>query len=67
MKDVHKSNPENARSHDAARHETDYAGGTIEGRHGYIPVWLLVVYFILFVWGLYYAFQYWGGLGPGRI
>jgi hypothetical protein len=45
----------------------DYAGGTIQARHGYLPVWLLVVYAVLFVWGLYYAYHYWGGLGPGRI
>lgn len=45
----------------------EYAGGTIQARHGYLPVWLLVVYAVLFVWGLYYAYQYWGGVGPGRI
>jgi hypothetical protein len=26
-----------------------------------------VVYAVLFVWGLYYSYTYWGGLGPGRI
>ena len=45
----------------------EYAGGTIQSRHGYLPIWLLVVYSVLFVWGLYYAYYYWGGLGPGRI
>jgi hypothetical protein len=45
----------------------EYAGGTIQGHHGYIPVWLLVVYGVLALWGLYYAYHYWGGLGPGRI
>jgi hypothetical protein len=45
----------------------DYGGGSIEARHGYLPIWLLVVYFVLFLWGLYYAYHYWGGLGPGRI
>jgi len=45
----------------------EYGGGAIEARHGYIPAWLLVVYFVLAVWGLYYAYTYWGGLGPGRI
>jgi hypothetical protein len=45
----------------------EYAGGTIRSRHGYLPIWLLVVYAVLFVWGLYYAYLYWGGLGPGRI
>jgi hypothetical protein len=54
---------------DEATHDhemEEYAGGTIQSRHGYIPVWLLVVYAVLFVWGLYYAYYYWGGLGPGR-
>jgi hypothetical protein len=45
----------------------EYAGGTIQSRHGYIPVWLLVVYAVLFIWALYYLVVYWGGLGPGRI
>ena len=52
-------------SHEDEREE--YGGGAIESRHGYIPVWLLVVYFVLAIWGLYYAYVYWGGLGPGRI
>jgi hypothetical protein len=45
----------------------EYAGGTIQSHHGYIPVWLLVVYVVLFIWALYYLVVYWGGLGPGRI
>jgi hypothetical protein len=52
-------------SHDDEMEE--YGGGDIESRHGYIPIWLLVVYAVLLLWGLYYGFQYWGGLGPGRI
>jgi hypothetical protein len=52
-------------SHEDEREE--YSGGAIESRHGYIPVWLLVVYAVLFLWGFYYAYHYWGGLGPGRI
>lgn len=53
--------------HDHEIHEMEeYAGGTIQARHGYIPAWLLVVYAVLFVWGLYYVFYFWGGLGPGR-
>ena len=56
-------------SDDAAHaHELEeYQGGDIQARHGYIPVWLLVVYAVLFLWGLHYAYYYWGGLGPGRI
>lgn len=49
-------------------HEVEeYQGGEIQARHGYIPVWLMVVYAVLFLWGLYYSYTYWGGLGPGRI
>ena len=29
----------------------EYGGGAIEARHGYIPVWLLVVYAVLFPLG----------------
>jgi hypothetical protein len=45
----------------------EYAGGYIKAWVGRIPAWLLVVYAVLFVWGLYYSYTYWGGLGPGRI
>jgi hypothetical protein len=61
--------PSNPRS-EADLHEDEreeYGGGAIESRHGYIPIWLLVVYAVLFLWGFYYAYHYWGGLGPGRI
>jgi hypothetical protein len=44
----------------------DYAGGHIQARVGYIPIWLIVVYFGLFIWAMYYMVMYWGGLGPGR-
>lgn len=43
----------------------DYAGGYIQAHHGGIPAWLLVVYLVLLLWGLYYAYVYWGTLGPG--
>jgi hypothetical protein len=45
----------------------EYAGGYIKAWVGRIPVWLLAVYAILFVWALYYVVVYWGGLGPGRV
>ncbi|CCM71060.1 unnamed protein product (plasmid) [Sinorhizobium meliloti Rm41] len=45
----------------------DYAGGLIQARVGFIPLWLLVVYVLLFGWGLYYMYVFWGGLGPGRL
>ena len=44
----------------------EYAGGYIKAWVGRIPLWLLVVYAVLFIWALYYLVRYWGGLGPGR-
>ena len=43
----------------------DYAGGEIQVRRGIVNRWLLVVYLILAVWGIYYLIADWGGLGPG--
>jgi hypothetical protein len=66
MTDRQRSDP-NAPVHPEHHELEEYAGGYIQARVGYIPIWLLVVYAVLFVWGLYYGYQYWGGLGPGRI
>lgn len=43
----------------------DYAGGEVSTRVGRVNRWLLAVYAILVVWGVYYLVTYWGGLGPG--
>ena len=43
----------------------EYARGEIRAYHGIVNKWLLVVYALLAVWGIYYVFKYWGGLGPG--
>jgi hypothetical protein len=43
----------------------DYAGGEVSTRVGRVNRWLIVVYVILAVWGVYYLVAYWGGLGPG--
>jgi hypothetical protein len=43
----------------------DFARGEIRSYHGIVNRWLLAVYAILAVWGCYYLFKYWGGLGPG--
>ena len=43
----------------------EHAGGEIKAYHGIVNKWLLVVYAILAVFGVYYLFKYWGGLGPG--
>lgn len=42
-----------------------YGDGSVSARHGRVNGWLLVVYAVLFVWAMYYAYNYWGGLGPG--
>jgi hypothetical protein len=39
-----------------------YSGGHVSAK---IPTWLLVVYAVMLLWALYYAYKYWGGLGPG--
>ena len=43
----------------------EYAGGEIRTYRGIVNRWLLVVYALLAVWGVYYLVAYWGGLGPG--
>jgi hypothetical protein len=43
----------------------EYAGGELHVRRGTVDRWLLVVYLGLLVWGIYYLFAEWGGLGPG--
>jgi hypothetical protein len=43
----------------------EYAQGEIRSYHGIVNKWLLVVYAILAVWGIYYLIKYWGGLRPG--
>lgn len=53
---------------ETAEHEIEeYAGGYIQARRGHIPIWLLVVYTVLFIWALYYLVVYWGGLGQGHV
>jgi hypothetical protein len=43
----------------------EYARGEIRAYHGIVNRWLLLVYAVLAVWGIYYLVKYWGGLGPG--
>ena len=43
----------------------EHARGEVRSYHGIVNKWLLAVYAILAVWGVYYLFTYWGGLGPG--
>lgn len=48
-----------------SRHEPEhddldrYAGGEIEVRPGHVNRWLLVVYAVLAVWGVWYLFACW--------
>jgi hypothetical protein len=65
MTDANGHSSSEASSHG---HELEeFAGGSIKARHGYIPLWLLGVYTVLFLWSLYYIVNYWGGYGPGRV
>jgi hypothetical protein len=43
----------------------EFADGEIRSYHGGVNTWLLVVYAVLAVWGVYYLVAFWGGLGPG--
>jgi hypothetical protein len=52
-------------SHSKSDEVEQYAGGEIQSYRGIVNKWLLLVYAILAVWGIYYLFRYWGGLGPG--
>ena len=36
-----------------------YAGGEIEVRPGHVNRWLLIVYAVLAVWGIWYLFACW--------
>ena len=45
----------------------EFAGGEIQSFHGRVNGWLLAVYAVLGVWGVYYLFKFWGGLGPGQM
>jgi len=61
------SSDEKTRSQDPAHGEEmeEYQGGSIKAHAGTIPLWLLAVYAVLFVWALYYLYDFWGGFGPG--
>ena len=42
-----------------------FAGGEIRSFRGRVNRWLLAVYAVLAVWGVYYLCKFWGGLGQG--
>jgi hypothetical protein len=49
-----------------APHVEEFADGEILSYRGRVDGWLLAVYAVLAVWGVYYLFAFWGGLGPGQ-
>ena len=59
--------PQTPRNTEAPHAEVEeFADGEIRSYHGRVDAWLLVVYALLAVWGVYYLFAFWGGLGPGQ-
>ncbi len=46
-------------------HIEEFAQGEIRSYHGFVNRWLLLVYAVLTIWGVYYLVKFWGGLGPG--
>jgi hypothetical protein len=62
MSDRH---PERAEASHGEPAVEEFADGEIRSYHGRVDRWLLVVYAVLAVWGVYYLFAFWGGLGPG--
>src|SRR5258708_35212515 len=61
-----ESTPSKPASDSPAHEMEEYAGGYSKARVGHIPVWLLVVYGVLFIWALFFVVTYWGGLWAGR-
>ena len=57
--------PERAEAPHAEPAVEEFADGEIRSYRGRVDRWLLVVYAALAVWGVYYLFAFWGGLGPG--
>lgn len=36
--------------------------GEVESYEGKVPLWLIIVYVGLTIWGIYYLIKYWGDL-----
>lgn len=47
------------------RNEKESFAPDIESYEGTVPLWLIIVFASLIIWGIYYLIKYWGGLGPG--
>lgn len=47
------------------RNEKERYTPEIESYEGTVPLWLIIVFSALIIWGIYYLVEYWGGLGPG--
>ena len=64
-----RRDPTHPKRAEAARNEPEveeFADGEIRSYRGRVDGWLLAVYAVLAVWGVYYLFAFWGGLGPGQ-
>ena len=64
--DEDPAHPEGTEAPHAEPAVEEFADGEIKSYHGRVDGWLLVVYAVLAVWGVYYLFAFWGGLGPGQ-
>lgn len=65
MSDEPVTHPQWTEAPHADRAVETFADGEIRSYHGRVDAWLLVVYAVLAVWGVYYLLEFWGGLGPG--
>jgi hypothetical protein len=59
------AHPQRAEAPHADPEIEQFAQGEIRSYHGRVDAWLLAVYVVLAVWGVYYLVRFWGGLGPG--
>jgi hypothetical protein len=63
---VDPPHPDSKEAPDADPAVERFAGDEIESYRGGVDGWLLAVYAVLALWGVYYLFAFWGGLGPGQ-
>ena len=41
--------------------DKSYVSEDVESYEGTVPLWLIIVFITLFIWGIYYLIEYWGG------
>ena len=39
--------------------------GGVESYEGHVPIWLMLVYVLLLIWGGWYLAAFWGGFSEG--